>query len=265
MKNGGYKLKELGKDITLLYGFAEECCMYALKGRDKVLLVDTGMGTGDLKKALGAIAPGLPYVVVNTHGHGDHSGGDMYFGEVYMSAAAEPDAREALELNKTVLPAQEIEKMRQRLESGSFKARYVSDGFVFDLGGKQIEIIEIPGHTEGCIALLDKQDRLLFSGDCAVKAMDILLVVPQAQPLSTYLQSMKKLRGRAAEYDALCTGHDLEPVGKEFLDSVIDCCGKIILGELLGQDIELPPVFGDTRAKRAVYEDFAVAYRPKSL
>ena len=51
MKNGGYKLKELGNDITLLYGFAEECCMYALKGRDKVLLVDTGMGTGDLKKA----------------------------------------------------------------------------------------------------------------------------------------------------------------------------------------------------------------------
>ena len=97
MKNGGYKLKELGKDITLLYGFAEECCMYALKGRDKVLLVDTGMGTGDLKKALGAIAPGLPYVVVNTHGHADHCGGDMYFGEVYMSAAAEPDAREALD------------------------------------------------------------------------------------------------------------------------------------------------------------------------
>ena len=260
----GHKIIALGDGVRLLTGAPDECCIYLVEGKSSALVVDTGFGLEDIRKEIEGLTS-LPYKVVNTHGHGDHSGGDMYFGEVYMSAAAEPDAREALELNKTVLPAQEIEKMRQRLESGSFKARYVSDGFVFDLGGKQIEIIEIPGHTEGCIALLDKQDRLLFSSDCAVKAMDILLVVPQAQPLSTYLQSMKKLRGRAAEYDALCTGHDLEPVGKEFLDSVIDCCGKIILGELLGQDIELPPVFGDTRAKRAVYEDFAVAYRPKSL
>ena len=71
MKNGGYQLTRLTDRITLLHGFAQECCMYALEGSEKIALIDTGMGTGDLKAALAAIAPGKQWIAINTHGHAD--------------------------------------------------------------------------------------------------------------------------------------------------------------------------------------------------
>lgn len=259
-----HKIREIRPGVHLLTGPPEECCVYLIEGERAALMVDTGLGVEDIKSEIEALTS-LPYSVVNTHGHGDHSGGDMYFGRVYMTRAAEPDARGALELNRTVLPAEAIEKIEQRLAGDRFKAEYVSDGFVFDLGGREIEVIEIPGHTGGDIALLDRQDRLVFSGDCAVKAMDILLAVPQALPLSGYLRSVKKLEARRDEFDALCTGHDNEPTDAVFLDEVIACCEKLLSGELEGEDIELPPVFSDTRARRIQYSDFSIVYRPNKL
>ena len=119
----GHKIIALGDGVRLLTGAPDECCIYLVEGKSSALVVDTGFGLEDIRKEIEGLTS-LPYKVVNTHGHGDHSGGDMYFGEVYMSAAAEPDAREALELNKTVLPAQEIEKMRQLLESGKRSSKY---------------------------------------------------------------------------------------------------------------------------------------------
>lgn len=259
-----HKITELSDGVCQLNGIRDECCIYLFEGRHAALVIDTGLGAEDIRTEIEDLTE-LPYTVVNTHGHGDHSGGNLYFHEVFMSRAAEQDARAALEINKTVLSQHEVEKIRKRLETGTFKASYVSDGFVFDLGGKRIEVIEIPGHTPGCIALLDREDRLLFSGDCMVKSMDILLTVPQSLSMSTYLASMKKLRARRGEFDALCTGHDHEPMDAVFLDEVIVCCEKLLSGELEGEDIELPPVFGDTRARRIQYSDFSIVYRPNKL
>ena len=41
----------------------------------------------------------------------------------------------------------------------------VRDGNSIDLGGRRLEVIEIPGHTPGSIAILDVERRILFSGD----------------------------------------------------------------------------------------------------
>ena len=41
----------------------------------------------------------------------------------------------------------------------------VKDGQVIDLGGRKLEVIHTPGHQPSCIMLLDRESKLLFTGD----------------------------------------------------------------------------------------------------
>ncbi len=256
-----HRVKKLTDRITLLYGVPMECCIYLVEGSDGALLIDTGLGAVDVRSEIGELTA-LPLQVVNTHGHGDHTGGNIWFPAVHMHAAAEPDARGFLALNRTVLRPEEIAVIEAQMEKNSYESRCVDDGFVFDLGDRHLEVIHIPGHSSGCIALLDREDRVLFSGDCMVRSMDIQMVVPSALTIREYLQSLKKLQARAGEFDTLCTGHDPQLEPASFLDDVAACCEKLLSGELVGEDLELPAVYGDTRAKLVRGDRFTIAYRP---
>ena len=259
-----HQVKKIKDNIFLLYGVPDECCIYLVCGSEAALVVDTGFGITDLKEDIEKLTD-LPYWVVNTHGHGDHSGGNIYFDTVYMSAAAEPDAADAINLNRTKLSAETMDLIEERLKSAKYRPSFIDEGFEFDLGDRQVEVLEIPGHTSGCLAFLDKQDRAAFTGDCCVKSMDILMVVPQALTLSEYCKSMKKLASRSADFDEILTGHDEEPMPASFVEDVVYCCEKILSGEWEGEDLELPPVFENTKAKRIAYKDFAIDYRQEKL
>ena len=259
-----HQVKKIRDNIYLLYGVPVECCIYLLCGSEAALVVDTGFGITDLSEDIEELTD-LPYWVVNTHGHGDHSGGNIYFDTVYMSEKAEPDAADAMNLNRTKLSAETMDAIAERLQSAKYRPSFIDKGFEFDLGDRQVEVLEIPGHTAGCLAFLDRKDRVVFSGDCLVKAMDILMVVPQALTLSEYLASMKKLAERLADYDFLLTGHDETPQDAQFVKDAVDCCEKVLAGELAGEDLELPPVFENTKAKRIAYKDFAIDYRQEKL
>jgi len=39
------------------------------------------------------------------------------------------------------------------------------DGDIIDLGGRRLEVICTPGHSPGSMCLLDRQNRILFTGD----------------------------------------------------------------------------------------------------
>ncbi len=41
----------------------------------------------------------------------------------------------------------------------------LKEGDILDLGNMKLEVLEVPGHTPGSIALFDKEHGILFSGD----------------------------------------------------------------------------------------------------
>ena len=45
------------------------------------------------------------------------------------------------------------------------KINYLTDGQVFDLGGREIEVVFAPGHTPGSTIFFDKAKKIGFSGD----------------------------------------------------------------------------------------------------
>ena len=56
--------------------------MYLIIGKTQALLLDTGVGAGNVHAVVKELTD-LPCMVVNSHHHYDHAGGNVWFDEVY--------------------------------------------------------------------------------------------------------------------------------------------------------------------------------------
>lgn len=59
-------------------------CAYVVNGRDRVVLINTGFRYGDLRQDVDNLLD-MPYDVICTQGHLDHTGGSIQFDQVYLS------------------------------------------------------------------------------------------------------------------------------------------------------------------------------------
>jgi hydroxyacylglutathione hydrolase len=240
--------------------------MYLVEGAQKALLVDTGLGLAKLADFVKTLTK-LPVIVVNTHGHPDHSGGNDLFPEVYahpadfdaIRAFSTPEARRgtAERMAKGAptadwLAADEAEHLLPA------ELLPLKDGQAFDLGGRTLEVIEQPGHTPGEIVLLDKVNRLVITGDNNNTL--VWLFLPSCRPLEVYLQSLKKLKARAGEFDTLLPGHG-GPLPKSHLDDQIACVEEILSGTCKDEPYE--SFVGPARLCK--HGGASVAFDPKNL
>ena len=143
--------------------------MFLVEGTQKALLIDTGTKIKDLDTIVSHITQ-KPLMVVITHAHGDHAGNINYFPEIWMHPA------------DTVI-----------LKKGyTGKIHFVKDGDIFDLGGTQIEVSHMPGHTPGSIVLLDRKAGNCYSGD-AFGSNHVWLQLKPLSPMQTYINSCIKM------------------------------------------------------------------------
>jgi hydroxyacylglutathione hydrolase len=208
-KGSWFTARRVGTGTRLIddHGNAD---MYLVEGAKAALLVDTGTGQRDLAAYVAGLTT-LPILVVNTHGHGDHAGGNYGFSKVYASPA----------------DFGMIRSMRGPIP----ELVAVKEGFVFDLGGRSLEVIETPGHTPGSIVLLDEANKMLFSGDN--NNSQVWMFLSESLPLETWLKSLEKLNRRAARFDIVFPGHN-DPLPGTFVAEEIECARVILDGECAG-------------------------------
>ncbi|MDB5441430.1 MAG: hypothetical protein JWM33_3857 [Caulobacteraceae bacterium] len=176
---------------------AQGSTMYLLEGDQKALLIDTAQntpeveGTNDLvtvvKFLLGhendartVRANPLDFVVANTHSHGDHIGENARMSDrtVYYPDGDWPRANAPA----NYVPAKE----------GGGPARDGRPAAVgqLELGNRLIEFIDIPEHTPGSMAYLDRANRMVATGD----GIGSGYVWAHFGAISQYLQSVQHLR-----------------------------------------------------------------------
>lgn len=190
---------------------------FLLAGGERALLIDTGFGTGDLKATVGQITQ-LPVMLVNTHADGDHIGCNHQFAACHMHPA-------------------EFDRYRQRKGDGAPPSLPLWEGDVIDLQNRALEVILIPGHTPGSIALLDRDNRVLFSGD-SVQDGNIYMF-GMGRNLPAYIASMEKLLQKAELFDTVYPSHGTATLDKAVIAPLLDGARRILHGGMEGEDIEI--------------------------
>jgi glyoxylase-like metal-dependent hydrolase (beta-lactamase superfamily II) len=202
---GDYRIEENGV----------RCFLFA--GRENALLIDSGFGSGDLR-ALVRTLTDLPILLVNTHADGDHIGCNGQFDSVRMHPG-------------------DFDRCR---EQGGDPSRYapLGEGDVIDLGVRRFEVLHIPGHTPGSVALFDVEHRLLISGD-SVQAGTIWMF-GGGRDLDAYLRSLEKLQALAGRFDTVYPSHGPFPVSAGLLPDLIAGASRIRAGEVPGTEAPFP-------------------------
>lgn len=215
--------------------------MYLIIGSEKALLVDTGMGVGNLASFVKKLTD-LPLTVVNTHGHPDHAGGNAQFREVWLHpmdlAIMQKMCTEAYRLHDIELfngkgTSQTKIMLENLVDFTSTNVRFLQNGQMFDLGDRQFEVIHTPGHSPGSVVLLDVENRVLFSGDSIVPGA-AWLFLDHSEPLQTYLCSLYGIKARIHQDTLLLPGHQPTPLYYDHFLDLLACAEEIIASPGIG-------------------------------
>ena len=223
---------------------AEEVISYVIVGEKQAALFDTGMGISDIKKVTARLTR-LPIVVLNSHTHNDHVGGNWQFKTIYgmdtdftreNARGSRKDAQEELGPGQTCgeLPAgfdaEAYETRRWKIKS------YIHDGDRIDLGGRTLEVIATPGHTPDAISLFDRANGLLFSGDTYYPA-PIWLFRPETD-LEAYGASIRRLAALAPQVKAVLGAHNIPVAQPSVLPRLVEAFDAVRSGKVPGSPAE---------------------------
>ena len=153
-----FRVQPYNDDFVILRQAActnyEKPFLYLIFGRDRAFLFDTGAGHVDVAARVDSIIrdwlhrnqrTSIALVVAHSHGHGDHVAGDSQF----------------VNRPNTVLVGRDTAAVRAFFGI----ARWPTDSAVFDLGGRVLDILPIPGHQPASIAVYDRRTGILLTGD----------------------------------------------------------------------------------------------------
>ena len=183
---------------------------FLFEGTDRAMLVDTTTGSGDLAAAVRALTT-KPVLLVNTHADDDHIGCNGQFDLAYMHPA-------------------EFAYYAEMRRPGFAPPAPLQDGEIIDLGGRRFEVILIPGHTYGSIALLERERRVLVGGD-AVSSTPVFIFW-RMRNLAAFQVSLRRLRSRWDEFDVVYPSHGVFPIHKKQIDNELQCAARLERGEL---------------------------------
>ncbi|MCC8066205.1 MAG: MBL fold metallo-hydrolase [Clostridiales bacterium] len=193
---------------------------YLCAGKEEALVIDTGDSYGNLREYTEQLCKKPVRMVLNTHGHFDHTGLNGYFDRAYLGRLAAEIAREPN-------GGQPIERYPMDYEIVT-----VDDGFVLDIGGRKFEAIRMDGHSPDSIAWLDLTNRILFTGDnlAGMVPLNYKCVDPQPSML-LYMMSVAKLLARRDEYDLVGYGHGRELVDADIVNHAMMAALRALDGE----------------------------------
>ncbi len=184
------------------------CNIWHVAGRDSDLLIDTGLGVASLAEAAWDLFD-KPLSVILTHGHMDHAGGAHEFPTCHAHPA---EARAIAEASNNLPLAASAYS-----EADHAWFRYIGEGDCVDTGDRSLEVLHLPGHSPGSIALWEQNTGTLFSGD-AIYDGPPLDQIPGSD-IPAYLETMRRLRNLPVS--VVHAGHD-PSFGRERLIEIAD-------------------------------------------
>jgi glyoxylase-like metal-dependent hydrolase (beta-lactamase superfamily II) len=249
-------------DGTYLIAEPPHVNSYLILGSRRAVLFDTGMGIGNIREAVDGLTD-LDVLVINSHYHFDHVGGNSQFEQIAIHADGRDPVGEEVPADWLSAYAAYVEEMLAafrlykeaddrffRLLTTEIEPRALPEGFspanwripptipaqllhdnqVIDLGGRTLEVLHTPGHTPDGICLLDTRSRQLFAGDTLTTGPHYAHL-PDSD-LAAFTRSTRRLADDVtAKIEVVYPAHMLRYAAPpEFLAEVADGFGRVSEG-----------------------------------
>lgn len=249
--------------------------IFLLIGTEKAMVIDLGMGIGDLRGAIEMLTD-LPLIAVISHGHIDHTAQARQFDEVWINPK-DNDKPMPQSLARRIYDTEHIAQRNK----GSIGSPYnmfrlygfdinedlrepgpdekmpiiheLHDGMQFDLGGGRIvTAYDCPGHSPGHMIFLDEMTKTMIVGDAVNFNIGMSSI-----PIETSLKYLKRLESMSDKYDGIWNGHhDFRalgaPLDEDCLPTMISICEDILKGNY--SPCEVPSFWG---------QDMPLSKKPK--
>lgn len=151
------------------------CNIWHVQGRDRDLIIDTGMGLRPITAEVARLAE-RPLTAIVTHTHFDHAGGLHEFSHrcghrIEAPIIAAPNAQNTVADIGYVtaeaflaLPWEGFRAEQYRVKPAAL-TDHLDEGDLIDLGDRVLRVLHLPGHSPGSIALWEEATGIFFSGD----------------------------------------------------------------------------------------------------
>ncbi|WP_410210646.1 MBL fold metallo-hydrolase [Aquirhabdus sp.] len=209
----------------------EQANFWHIKGSDRDLLIDSGMGIVPLRTSFPDLFdPHKEIIALATHTHIDHIGAIHEFEHRWVHAAeahqmAHPSGVVTLvcadippllcelfvaagyppfeDLLLDALPHVGYNPHDYRLH-GAAPTRLVADQDIIDLGDRTLQVLHLPGHSPGSICLWEAATGTLYTGDLIYDGP--LVYEGPGMDLNVYADSLRQLK--ALPVQIVHAGHD---------------------------------------------------------
>jgi glyoxylase-like metal-dependent hydrolase (beta-lactamase superfamily II) len=216
----------------------EETISFLILGEKQAVMFDTGLGIADIKRVVLSLTS-LPIVVMNSHTHNDHVGGNWEFTDVYGmdTAFTRTNAKgSSVDAQAELASGSICGQLPAGFDAKSYAtrpfhiSRWIHDGDTVDLGGRVLEVISTPGHTPDAICLLDRKNGLLFTGD-SFYAGPIWLYRPETD-LDAYVHSVGRIAALAPQLHLLLPSHNVPEADPSQLPKLEAAIKKVRTGTI---------------------------------
>ena len=161
-------------NVHMLVGAGANIVVQA--GEEGVLVIDTGPGPrgADVLAAIRRISPKPVRIVINTHVHADHTGGNETLAAAGRSLGGNAPGNSGLPLETARVLAHENVLKRMSAPSGEPSPRpfaawptetFFADDKELFFNDEAIQLIHQPGHTDGDILVFFRRSDVVASGD----------------------------------------------------------------------------------------------------
>ena len=214
--------------------------MYLVIGQERAALVDSGLGIGDVRTEIRKITS-LPCTVFNTHYHWDHVGANSLFAESAIHESESDLVTQEQDLS-WFRPAMHSPAARAALPPAFDPAAYriipkpatrvLRDDDLVDLGGLELQVLHIPGHSPGHVAYWDQERGRLFTGDTAYRG-PVYACFEGSDPVA-FARSVKRLAALQS-VTTICPGHNDIITDQNWLGELAEFIAAAVDGKVPGQ------------------------------
>jgi glyoxylase-like metal-dependent hydrolase (beta-lactamase superfamily II) len=231
---------------------AEEVISYLIIGAERAVLLDTGMGIGDIHQVSLRLTK-EPITVVNSHHHYDHVGGNHLFRRIAIHDAEAPLLEEeaaAAFLLEAMRPENIWGPLPKGFDPSTYRIipstadRRLQEGDSLDLGGRRLRVLHTPGHSPGSICLLAEDEGMLFTGDTVYAGP--LYAHFEHSNFEDYCRSMERLSAMAEDLKLVLPAHNFTPLDPHILVEISEGFEQIVAGQAAWKKVRT--IWGSLRA-----------------